>query len=68
MEIPYCPHPHRKSDNAIIVLQSPMNLTAYNILVIIALLLAVAGIVKPQYPLVAVAVLLMCVAMLIGGK
>ncbi len=45
-----------------------MNLSAFNILVIIALLLAVAGIVKPQYPLVAVAVLLVCVAMLIGGK
>ena len=45
-----------------------MSLTPFNILVIIALLLSVAGIVKPQWPLVAVSVLLVCVALLVGGK
>jgi hypothetical protein len=34
--------------------------------VIIALILSVAGIIKPQWPLVAVAVLLLCVAVLVG--
>lgn len=42
-----------------------MNLTPYTILVLIALILAVLGIVKPQWPFVAVAVLLMGVALLI---
>ncbi len=43
-----------------------MNLNTFNILVIIALILSVAGIIKPQWPLVAVAVLLLCVAVLVG--
>lgn len=41
-----------------------MNLTAFNILVVIALILAIAGMIKPQWPLVAVSVLLVCVALL----
>jgi hypothetical protein len=43
-----------------------MNMNTFNILVIIALILSVAGIIKPQWPLVAVAVLLVCVAVLVG--
>lgn len=43
-----------------------MNLSAFNILVIISLILSIAGIIKPQWPLVAVAVLLLGVAVLIG--
>ena len=43
-----------------------MNLTPFNILVVIALILAVAGLVRPQWPFVAVSALLVCVALLIG--
>jgi len=43
-----------------------MNASAFNILVVISLILSVAGIIKPQWPLVAVAVLLLCVAVLVG--
>jgi len=42
-----------------------MNLTAFNILIIISLILSVAALIKPQWPLCAVAVLLICVALLI---
>lgn len=43
-----------------------MPLTAFNVCVVIALILAVAGIIKPQWPCVAVSVLLICVALLAG--
>lgn len=43
-----------------------MALTAFNTLVIIALLLAVAALIKPTWPLAAVSILLVCVALLIG--
>ena len=43
-----------------------MSLTAFNILVVLAILFSVAGIVKPQFPLVAIAVLLLSIAVLIG--
>jgi hypothetical protein len=42
-----------------------MSLTAYNILVVIALVLAIIGLIKPSWPLVPVAVVLVCVALLI---
>lgn len=42
-----------------------MNITPYTILVLIAMILSVLGIIKPQWPLVAVAVLLVCVALLV---
>lgn len=45
-----------------------MNLNAYTLLVIIAMILAILGIVKPQWPLVAVSVLLVCVALILNGK
>ncbi len=44
-----------------------MNMTVFNILVIIAGGLAVVSLIKPQWPLLAVAMLLVCVA-LIAGK
>lgn len=44
-----------------------MNMSPYNILVIVSMILAVLGIIKPQWPLVAVSVLLVCVALLIKG-
>lgn len=40
--------------------------TAYQILVILALLFAVASLIKPSWPLAGVGLLLVCVAMLIG--
>lgn len=43
-----------------------MSLTPFNILVIIALILAVVGIIKPAWPLVPVSVILICAALLIG--
>ena len=43
-----------------------MHLNPFNILVIVAMILSVLGIIKPQWPLVAVAVLLLSVALLIG--
>jgi hypothetical protein len=39
--------------------------TVSSILILIALVLTVAGIVWPRFPLVAVAVLLVCVALLV---
>ncbi len=43
-----------------------MNFTPFNILVVISIGLFVAGIIKPTWPLVAVAGLLLGVAVLIG--
>lgn len=43
-----------------------MSLTAFNILVIIALILSIVGIIKPTWPLIPVAVILVCVALLVG--
>jgi hypothetical protein len=43
-----------------------MTLTAFNVLCVIALVLAIAGLIKPQWPCVAVAVLLVCVALLVA--
>lgn len=45
-----------------------MALNAFTILVVISLLLAVGSLVKPGWPLLAVAVLLLSVALLVGGK
>jgi hypothetical protein len=42
-------------------------LSAFSILVMIALLLVIVSFFTPQYPLLAVAVLLIAVALLIGG-
>lgn len=44
-----------------------MSVTPFHILVYIAIGLAVAGIIKPQWPLVAVSCLLLGVALLIKG-
>lgn len=44
-----------------------MNLSAFNILVIVALILSIIGIIKPTWPIVAVALLLVCVALLVSG-
>lgn len=41
-----------------------MALTVFNILIVIALLLAILAMVKPAWPFLAVAVLLICVALL----
>lgn len=41
-----------------------MNLTAYNILIVIAILLAILNLIKPTWPILGVAVLLVCVALL----
>lgn len=43
-----------------------MNLTAFNILVVLSIILAVVGLVKPQWLTTAVAVLLLAIAVLIG--
>jgi len=45
-----------------------MAINAFTILVVISLLLAVGSMIRPQWPLLAVAVLLLAVALLIGGK
>jgi len=45
-----------------------MAINAFTILVVISLLLAVGSMIRPQWPLLAVAVLLMAVALLVGGK
>lgn len=42
-------------------------MSAFLILVIIALLLAVASLIKPQYPLLGISVILLSVALLIGA-
>jgi len=41
-------------------------MSPFSLLVIIALVLSVVGMVRPAWPLVPVAVLLLCVALLIG--
>ena len=41
-------------------------MNAFVLLIVIALLLSVAALVKPTWPLVPVAVVLVCVALLIG--
>lgn len=43
-----------------------MNLTPFVILVVISLVLSVVALVKPTWPLLPVAVLLVCVALLVG--
>ena len=43
-------------------------ISAFLILTVIALLLAVASLVKPGWPLLAVSVILLAVAILIGGR
>jgi hypothetical protein len=43
-----------------------MAITPFTILVVIALLLAVGSLIRPGWPLLAVAVVLMAVAMLVG--
>ena len=43
-----------------------MNLTPFVILILIGLLLAIASLIKPTWPLVGIAVVLVCVALLIG--
>jgi hypothetical protein len=43
-----------------------MTLTAFNILVIVAMVLAIVSLIKPAWPLCPVAVLLIAVALLIG--
>lgn len=47
-------------------LRSGMALTAFNILVIVALALSILSLIKPGWPVLAVAVLLVCVALLVG--
>lgn len=44
-----------------------MNFTVFNILVAIAGLLAVLSLIKPQWPFVAIAVLLVCIALFTKG-
>ena len=44
-----------------------MNLTPVNILAGIAVILAVVGIIKPAWPCVAVAVLLVSIALIVKG-
>lgn len=41
-------------------------MSTFVLLILIALILAVASLIRPQWPLLAVAVLLVCVALLIG--
>lgn len=43
-----------------------MSLTPFTILIGIALILAVAGIVRPAWPLIPISVILICAALLIG--
>lgn len=43
-------------------------MTPFMILIVVALLLAVVAIALPKYPLIPVAILLVCVALLIGGR
>jgi hypothetical protein len=44
-----------------------MAFTAFNILIIVALILSIVGLFKPAWPIVAVAVLLVCAALLSKG-
>lgn len=43
-----------------------MTLTAFNVLVVIAIICAVISLIKPTWPLVSVAVILICAALLVG--
>ncbi len=43
-----------------------MTLTLHSILLVVALILSIVALIKPQWPLCAVAVLLVCVALLAG--
>ncbi len=43
-----------------------MNASAFSILVVLAIILAILGLVKPTWPLVAVGLLLLAIAVLIG--
>jgi hypothetical protein len=43
-----------------------MNLSAFTILVVLSIVLAILGLVKPTWPLVAVGLLLLAIAVLIG--
>lgn len=45
-----------------------MNITVHSILVVIALLLAIASLIRPAWPLLSVAVLILCVDLLIAGR
>lgn len=45
-----------------------MQWNTFTVLILIALIMSIAGIIKPQWPLVAVSVLLVCVALLVSGK
>lgn len=45
-----------------------MAITAFSILVVIALILAILSLVKPQWPLLGIAVVLLSVALLIQGR
>ena len=45
-----------------------LDTTAFSILIIIAIVLAVIGLVKPSWPVTSVAVLLVAVAVLVGKK
>lgn len=45
-----------------------MNWNAQTILAVVSVILAVGGLIKPQWPLVAVSCLLLGVAVLIGAK
>jgi hypothetical protein len=43
-----------------------VNITALNILIVIALVLSIIALIRPQWPLCAVGLLLVCVALLAG--
>lgn len=43
-----------------------MNFTPFLILIVIALILSIIALVKPAWPLIPIAVLFICVALLIG--
>ncbi len=45
-----------------------MNLSVFTILIVIALILTVLSMIKPAWPLLSVAVLLVCVALLTRGS
>ena len=44
-----------------------MQLTAFSILVVLALVFTVLSMVTPRFPLLPIAVLLICIAMLLAG-
>lgn len=45
-----------------------MDLSTFHVLVGVAGILAIVSLIKPQWPLVSVAMLLICVALFIGKK